>query len=242
MPALRIRGDRAPPRRHRKGEGQVQDLLVSYPAEEGIVDHVRSRLAARLLVLAMAAQVPSGEEEQEPDVTGAWLSAKLLRLFSAVLAYAPSTCDGQLRGPGTQEYTDKHEQAEEDARQSSGIYDRQRLLLLCVLVKYVGRVLKAPLQRRLKTVPNRDLDMAEVVLLYEFVKLINNIVVSFLEIELRWAPPPHSAGTPRDSGLAASGRKTGSLSRQERMQIFTAMIPSTTLKLLVHVLLFGMHQ
>jgi len=230
------------PREDTAREKVVKDLLVSYPAEEGIVDHVRSRLAARLLVLAMAAQVPSGEEEQEPDVTGAWLSAKLLRLFSAVLAYAPSTCDGQLRGPGTQEYTDKHEQAEEDARQSSGIYDRQRLLLLCVLVKYVGRVLKAPLQRRLKTVPNRDLDMAEVVLLYEFVNLINNIVVSFLEIELRWAPPPHSAGTPRDSGLAASGRKTGSLSRQERMQIFTAMIPSTTLKLLVHVLLFGMHQ
>jgi hypothetical protein len=231
------------PRERTAREKIIKEFLLSYPSEEQVVDHVRHSLPCRLLALVMAEQIQEGDEEQEPDVTSAWLSAKLLRLFSAILAYAPSTGQEDAQN----EEHDKNEVAEEAARQSGGFYDRQRLLLLCMLMKYVDHVLKPPMQRRLKTVASRNLDMAEVVLLYEFVNIINQVVGSFLENEFRWAPPQLS-GALRDKrvlGLVsprATERRTGCLSKHDRMEIFTSMIPPTTLKLLVHVLLFGMHQ
>lgn len=231
------------PRESTAREKIVKSLLLSHPpGAEQIVDHLKRSLPSRLLALVLAEQTQEEDEEQEPDVTSAWLSAKLLRLFSAVLAYAPST----MQQEGAQkEVLDKNELAEEAVRQSSGFYDRQRILLLCVLMKYVDHVLKSPMQGRLRQASSRNLDMAEVVLLYEFVNIINNVVVSFLENECRWAPPQPS-GALRDKGVLASPGATvdrmGCLSKHERMQIFISMIPPTTLKLLVHVLLFSMHQ
>lgn len=237
--------------------------LLRVPVEPGNLNYVLEEMLGtqqnphemlgRVLEVVLGSQI-SSSEATSIDLNGAWLTAKMLKLFSVLLALMPAESKPPIRPMVDNAPSERRKLRQ---MEEQGKTDKQRLLVLDIMATYLREVLAEPLISRISIVSLRPLVRYEFTLLRELSIMVGNLVRAFFSNELRNAADPKKASDEPFEALGRGGHDHHHHSKVEgsaavaqeirigsaqRCVIISQMLGRGVLHVLVHAMLHGMHK
>eukprot|EP00931_Biecheleriopsis_adriatica_P100694 TRINITY_DN75952_c0_g1_i1.p1 TRINITY_DN75952_c0_g1~~TRINITY_DN75952_c0_g1_i1.p1 ORF type:complete len:2665 (+),score=531.47 TRINITY_DN75952_c0_g1_i1:80-8074(+) len=174
-------------------------VLLQVPQHEGVQRYVVDELMQsihytstmpRLLVAVCTAQKALAnlgggkEDERKPDITTAWLPAKLLRLVTTLLRKR-ELCQSMEQDDVEAKYDSFPQKEREQEEQKISQKDRERMMYLATISAYVVRMVVPSLLARLEISAQKPLNLPEVMLLLEFADAMSAMCQASFDNEMR---------------------------------------------------------